>query len=93
MSNSWDKDFHEEIEKGFKDDMHNLPRNFVLLDTEKSGGTKCMECHLWGCGANYMDEAVFIKWINDVSKKHDTSIGVMYTENGSEPRTFTTQGR
>lgn len=83
MTSAWDEELWKEIQTGFKDDMHHLPRDFKLIDMDQSGGTKHMECRVFACGANYMDEAVFIPWAQNIRNKTGGKVGIMYTTNGS----------
>ena len=77
-----DQELKTEIEAGFKDKMHNLPRNFVEIDMSNSGGTKHMECDVYACGANYLDFPVFKNWITELAEKYGARILVSYnTEN------------
>ena len=83
MTPAWDEGLWNEIKAGFKDDMHSLPRDFKLISMGQSGGTKHMECRVFACGANYMDEAVFLAWAKELRNKSGGDVGVMYTTNGS----------
>ena len=83
MTSAWDEELFAEIKAGFKDDMHSLPRDFKEMDMSKCGGTKHMEVRVFACGANYMDETVFIPWAIGLRNKLGGNVGIMYTTNGS----------